>query len=96
MIAGIADFATHSNHRRIFEVIAPEHPNGVNPETKERRAPERDAEGRHDLEGRLNLAEVAVITVVVLLEKVVPGRLKIGMATGVLFIAWGAWMIAAG
>jgi predicted metal-binding membrane protein len=43
--------------------------------------------------GVMNMLWVAVITVLVLLEKVVPRGLWLGKFTGALFVAWGVWVI---
>ena len=45
--------------------------------------------------GVMNMLWVAVITVLVLLEKILPRWMRFGAVTGVAFVAWGAWMIAA-
>ena len=45
--------------------------------------------------GVMNMLWVAVITVLVLLEKVLPQWMRFGTVLGVAFVAWGAWMIAA-
>jgi predicted metal-binding membrane protein len=44
--------------------------------------------------GVMNMVWVAVITVLVLLERVVPQRFNLGVVSGISFAAWGAWMIA--
>ena len=43
--------------------------------------------------GVMNMLWVAVITVLVLLEKVVPHGMRLGSAVGGALVAWGAWMI---
>jgi predicted metal-binding membrane protein len=43
--------------------------------------------------GVMNMIWVAIISLVVLLEKVLPRGLLLGKVTGVLFAVWGAWMI---
>lgn len=43
--------------------------------------------------GVMNMVWVAVITVLVLLEKIAPRGPRLGDAIGVLFVGWGAWMI---
>ena len=45
--------------------------------------------------GVMNMLWVAVITLLVLLEKVLPQGLRFGTVVGVVFVAWGAWMIGA-
>lgn len=44
--------------------------------------------------GVMNIAWVAAITVLVLLEKALPSGRAFGTVTGLLFIAWGGWLIA--
>ena len=44
--------------------------------------------------GVMNLAWMAVLTVVVALEQVAPAGVWVGRAGGVLLIAWGAWLLA--
>ena len=44
--------------------------------------------------GVMNLWWIAIITVLVLLEKIVPRGLFLGKIAGALFVAWGVWMIA--
>ena len=44
--------------------------------------------------GVMNLWWIAAIAVFVLLEKVVPRGFWLGRIAGVLFVAWGVWMIA--
>jgi predicted metal-binding membrane protein len=46
--------------------------------------------------GVMNMLWVGVITLLVLLEKVLPQGMQFGLMTGVLFVAWGIWMIGAG
>ena len=46
--------------------------------------------------GVMNMLWVAVITLLVLLEKVLPQGMRFGSMTGVFFFAWGMWMIGAG
>lgn len=43
--------------------------------------------------GVMNMYWVAIITVLVLLEKVVPRGIWLGNAIGIAFVAWGGWMI---
>jgi len=43
--------------------------------------------------GVMNLAWVAAITLFVLLEKVVPGGIRIARASGVLLVAWSTWVL---
>jgi predicted metal-binding membrane protein len=45
--------------------------------------------------GVMNMLWVAIITVLVLLEKVLPPRLRFGTVLGIVFVVWGTWMIAA-
>jgi predicted metal-binding membrane protein len=45
--------------------------------------------------GVMNLWWIALITVLVLIEKIVPRGLFIGKIAGVLFVGWGAWLILA-
>lgn len=45
--------------------------------------------------GVMNMLWVAVITVLVLLEKILPQWMRFGTVVGVVFVAWGAWMIGA-
>ncbi|MEO8354141.1 MAG: DUF2182 domain-containing protein [Chthoniobacteraceae bacterium] len=45
--------------------------------------------------GVMNMLWVAVITLLVLLEKILPHATRFGTVVGVVFVAWGAWMIAA-
>ena len=44
--------------------------------------------------GVMNLAWMAVLTVVVALEQVAPAGVWVGRAFGVVLIAWGAWLLA--
>jgi predicted metal-binding membrane protein len=44
--------------------------------------------------GVMNLWWIAAITFLVLLEKVVPKGLLVGRIAGVLFVGWGAWLMA--
>jgi predicted metal-binding membrane protein len=44
--------------------------------------------------GVMNLVWVAVITVLVLLEKLLPERFKLGTVCGISLATWGVWMIA--
>jgi predicted metal-binding membrane protein len=46
--------------------------------------------------GVMNLLWVAAIAIFVLVEKLGPGGRTLGRATGLLMIAWGVWVIAAG
>ena len=46
--------------------------------------------------GVMNLAWVAALTILVLVEKVIPRGEVLGRGLGVLFVGWGAWMIVAG
>jgi len=46
--------------------------------------------------GVMNLLWVAAIAIFVLAEKLVPQGRNLGRAAGVLMIAWGVWIIAAG
>jgi len=46
------------------------------------------------ISGVMNMAWVAIITILVLLEKVLPRPLKIGFLSGAFFVAWGTWMIS--
>jgi predicted metal-binding membrane protein len=43
--------------------------------------------------GVMNVWWIAIISVLVLLEKVLPKGPLVGKATGVLLCLWGAWMI---
>lgn len=43
--------------------------------------------------GVMNLLWMAIITVFVLVEKVVPAGERIGRYAGSLFIIWGIWML---
>jgi predicted metal-binding membrane protein len=43
--------------------------------------------------GVMNMWWVAIISVLVLAEKVAPRGLWIGRATGVLLAGWGVWMM---
>ena len=43
--------------------------------------------------GVMNIWWIAIITVLVLIEKVAPRGLMLGRIVGVLFVAWGVWMI---
>ena len=45
--------------------------------------------------GVMNMLWVAVITLLVLLEKVLPQGMRFSTVVGVVFVAWGAWMIGA-
>ena len=45
--------------------------------------------------GVMNMLWVAVITVLVLLEKALPQGMRLGTITGGVLVAWGAWMIGA-
>jgi predicted metal-binding membrane protein len=45
--------------------------------------------------GVMNLLWIAVLTAFVLLEKVVPGETSISRISGVLLVAWGAWILFA-
>jgi predicted metal-binding membrane protein len=46
--------------------------------------------------GVMNMVWVAVITILALLERVLPPGMRFGAVTGAVFVAWGAWMIGAG
>ena len=43
--------------------------------------------------GVMNMLWVAVITLLVLLEKILPPGTRFGAAAGIVFVGWGAWMI---
>ena len=43
--------------------------------------------------GVMNIWWIAIITVLVLIEKIVPRGLFLGKIAGVLFVLWGAWLI---
>ena len=43
--------------------------------------------------GVMNMLWVAVITVLVLLEKALPQGPRLGAIAGIVFVTWGAWMI---
>lgn len=43
--------------------------------------------------GVMNLFWMAIITVFVLVEKILPAGDRIGRYAGVLFIIWGTWML---
>ena len=43
--------------------------------------------------GVMNIWWIALITILVLLEKTLPRGLLFGKIAGVVFTAWGAWMI---
>ncbi len=43
--------------------------------------------------GVMNMLWVAVITVLVLLEKIVPNGTQLGNLIGIFFVLWGGWMI---
>jgi predicted metal-binding membrane protein len=45
--------------------------------------------------GVMNIWWIALITVLVIIEKIAPRGLLLGKIAGVLFVAWGVWMIAA-
>ena len=45
--------------------------------------------------GVMNMLWVAAITMLVLLEKILPHGTRFGTAAGGVFVAWGVWMIAA-
>lgn len=45
--------------------------------------------------GVMNIWWIAIITVLVLIEKVVPRGLSLAKIAGAIFVAWGAWMIVA-
>ena len=45
--------------------------------------------------GVMNVVWIAVITIIVLLEKLTPQRFRLNVITGVLFVLWGVWIIAA-
>ena len=44
--------------------------------------------------GAMNLVWVAALTAVVLVEKLLPGGEWIARIGGLLFIAWGAWLVS--
>jgi len=46
--------------------------------------------------GVMNLLWVAAIAIFVLAEKLGPGGRTVGRATGLLLVAWGVWVVAAG
>jgi predicted metal-binding membrane protein len=46
--------------------------------------------------GVMNLPWVAVLTVVVLAEKVLPGGMWLGRILGGLLVIWGGWLIVVG
>lgn len=43
--------------------------------------------------GVMNMFWVAIITILVLLEKIVPSGTRLGNISGIIFVAWGGWMI---
>jgi predicted metal-binding membrane protein len=43
----------------------------------------------------MNIWWIAIITALVIIEKIAPRGLLLGKIAGVLFVAWGVWMIAA-
>jgi predicted metal-binding membrane protein len=43
--------------------------------------------------GVMNVAWIAALTALVLLEKTLPSARWISVASGVAFIAWGAWLV---
>jgi predicted metal-binding membrane protein len=45
--------------------------------------------------GVMNMLRVAIITALVLLEKVLPQGMRLGTVVGVLFVSWGTCMIGA-
>ena len=45
--------------------------------------------------GVMNMMWVAAITVLVLLEKVLPSGVRMGGVIGCVFVGWGAWMLGA-
>jgi predicted metal-binding membrane protein len=45
--------------------------------------------------GVMNIWWIAIITLLVLIEKVVPRGLSLAKSAGVVFVIWGAWMLAA-
>jgi predicted metal-binding membrane protein len=45
--------------------------------------------------GVMNLTWVAIITVLVVVEKMVPGGFQLGTAVGLIFAAWGVWVLVA-
>ena len=45
--------------------------------------------------GVMNMLWVAAITILVLLEKILPHGTRFGTVVGGVFAAWGVWMIAA-
>jgi predicted metal-binding membrane protein len=42
--------------------------------------------------GVMNIWWIAILTVLVLIEKIAPRGLFLGKIGGVLFVAWGLWM----
>ena len=42
--------------------------------------------------GVMNVWWIAIITVLVLIEKIAPRGLMLGKIAGVLFVGWGIWM----
>jgi predicted metal-binding membrane protein len=46
--------------------------------------------------GVMNLPWVAVLTIVVLAEKVLPGGMWLSRILGVFLVMWGGWLIVAG
>jgi predicted metal-binding membrane protein len=44
--------------------------------------------------GVMNIWWIAILTVLVLVEKIAPRELFLGKISGVLFVAWGIWMFA--
>jgi len=45
--------------------------------------------------GVMNVVWVAAITIIVLLEKLTPQRFRLSVISGVIFVLWGVWIIAA-
>ena len=44
--------------------------------------------------GVMNVWWIAILTALVLIEKIAPRGLLLGKIAGVLFVGWGVWMIA--
>jgi predicted metal-binding membrane protein len=44
--------------------------------------------------GVMNMLWVAAITVLVLLERILPHRMRLSSITGMILLAWGGWMMA--
>jgi predicted metal-binding membrane protein len=45
--------------------------------------------------GVMNMLWVAAITLLVLLERILPHRMRLDLIVGVVLVAWGVWMMAA-